>query len=86
MPISQQDFSFVGSAYTAADEFQDRQICINWFLEIDKTQGARTPTALLGTPGLIQVASALGMTTIGQVSTVPAPTILVPLPPPTITG
>jgi hypothetical protein len=61
MPASQQDFNFVGPAYTAADPFQDRQVLVNYYLEVDKTSGAKTPTALLGTPGLIQVASAVGL-------------------------
>jgi hypothetical protein len=59
MPFTQQDFNFVGGAYTAADQFQDRQVCVNWYVEIDKTEGARTPTALLGCPGLVQVAVAV---------------------------
>lgn len=61
MPATQSDFQFVGPAYTAADPYQDRQICVNYYLELDKTPGARVPLALLGTPGLIQVASAVGL-------------------------
>lgn len=61
MQAAQSDFGFVGPTYTAADPYQDRQVCVNWYLEIDKTQGAKTPVALLGTPGLIQVASAVGL-------------------------
>ena len=61
MAATQQDFGFVGAAYTAADPYQDRQVLVNYYLEIDQTQGAKTPTALLGAPGLIQVASAVGL-------------------------
>jgi hypothetical protein len=61
MAVEQKDFAFVGPAYTAADPYQDRQICVNWYVEFDRTAGARTATALLGCPGLIQVASAVGL-------------------------
>lgn len=61
MPTQQNDFGFVGQTYTAPDPYQDRQVCVNWYPEIDKTQGAKTTIALLGTPGLIQVASVVGL-------------------------
>lgn len=61
MSVTQQDFAFVGPAYTPADRYQDGQVCVNWYVEIDKTSGARTVTALLGCPGLIVVASAVGL-------------------------
>lgn len=61
MATTEQDWGFVGPAYTAANPYQDRQVCVNFYVEIDKTQGAKTATALLGTPGLIQVASAVGL-------------------------
>lgn len=57
----QKDFGFVGPAYTAPDPYQARQILINYYLEVTKTPNAKTPTALLGSPGLIQVASAVGL-------------------------
>jgi hypothetical protein len=44
--------NFVGSAYNAAASIQDNQITINWYLEVDKNEGAKTPKALLGAPGL----------------------------------
>lgn len=44
--------NFVGSAYNAAASIQDNQMTINWFLEIDKNDGAKTPKALLSAPGL----------------------------------
>lgn len=61
MQVTQADFSFIGPAYTASNPYQDRQVLVNYFLEVDKTQGAKTPMALLGSPGLIQVASAVGL-------------------------
>lgn len=61
MPATQSDFNFIGPSYTAPNPQQDRQVCVNYYLEIDKTTGAKTPTGLLGTPGLIQVASAVGL-------------------------
>jgi hypothetical protein len=61
MATSQQDFQFVGDAYPAADPRQDCQICVNWYVEISRNEGSKTPTALLGCPGLIQVASAVGL-------------------------
>jgi hypothetical protein len=45
------DFGFVGSAYTAPDPYQDRQKCINWYVEYSQDQKSKTPTALLGCPG-----------------------------------
>lgn len=50
-------FEFVGPAYEAANPLQDCQRCINWFVEIDKTQGAKSPMSLLGSPGLSLLAS-----------------------------
>lgn len=46
------DFGFVGPAYEAANINQDAQRLINWFLEFDKSPGAKEPVGLLGTPGL----------------------------------
>lgn len=45
-------FQLVGPAYEAANPLQDAQRLINWYVEVDKTEGAKTPSALLGTPGL----------------------------------
>lgn len=47
-------FDFIGSAYSAANPMQDDQVCINWYLETDRTSGAKTPKALLGCPGKSQ--------------------------------
>jgi hypothetical protein len=49
------DFGFVGAAYTAPDPFQDRQECINWFVEYSQDGKSKTPTALLGAPGKNEV-------------------------------
>lgn len=46
------DFGFVGGAYEAANPGQDSQELINWYVELDHQPGAKTPTALLGVPGL----------------------------------
>lgn len=52
------DFGFVGEAYEAPMLLQDAQRCINWYCEVseDKTNGSKMPIALLGCPGLQQVA------------------------------
>lgn len=46
------DFGFVGSSYEAADTDQDSQRLINWYVEVSKDGKSKTPTALLGCPGL----------------------------------
>lgn len=46
------DFGFVGAAYTASDPYQDRQDLINWYVEVSQDDKSKTPTALLGCPGL----------------------------------
>jgi hypothetical protein len=45
-------FDFVGTAYEASDPMQDRQVSINWFVETDRNESAKSPIALLGSPGL----------------------------------
>lgn len=52
-------FNFVGQAYEAPMLLQDAQKCVNWYPEISQDQNSKTPIALLGTPGL------LNMLTIG---------------------
>jgi len=42
---------FVGPAYIASNIMQDNQALINWFVEIDQTDGAKVARALLGCPG-----------------------------------
>lgn len=61
MPAIDGDWGFVGPEYTAPNPYQDAQRCINWFPEIDNTKGAKVVIALLGCPGLIQVASVVGL-------------------------
>ena len=51
------DFGFVGPAYQAANPDQDRQVCVNWYVEIDPNKEAKTPTALLSVPGKVSVAT-----------------------------
>ncbi len=46
------DFGFVGQSYTASDPAQDRQQTVNWYTEISQDDKSKTPTALLGCPGL----------------------------------
>lgn len=54
------DFGFVGGDNTLANPFQDRQACINWYVEGSPSKTSKTATALLGCPGLIQLAAAPG--------------------------
>jgi hypothetical protein len=50
-------FSFVGDAYAAANPLQDNQEAINWFVEIDKNSDAKSPIALLSSPGCVSAVS-----------------------------
>ena len=52
-----KDLGFVGPAYQAPMLLQDAETCINWYCEIAESGNAKMPIALLGTPGLRQVAS-----------------------------
>ena len=61
MPSEATDFFFCLDAYSAPNYLQDAQQCINWYPEIDKNPGAKTIIALLGCPGLVQVASVQGL-------------------------
>lgn len=49
------DFGFVGSAYDAPDPYQDSQLLINWYVEYSEDDKSKTPTALLGAPGLLEL-------------------------------
>jgi hypothetical protein len=51
------EFAFVGPSYEAANQLQDAQRLINWFVEIDQNSEAKAPIALLGSPGLITAAN-----------------------------
>jgi hypothetical protein len=46
------DFGFVGASYTAPDPYQDRQRTLNYYPEVSQDDKSKTPTALLGCPGL----------------------------------
>jgi hypothetical protein len=46
------DLGFVGNAYAAPDPYQDSQALINWYVEYSQDDKSKTPTALLGCPGL----------------------------------
>lgn len=46
------DFGFCGQAYEAPDPYQDSQRLINWYLEVSQDDKSKTPTTLLGCPGL----------------------------------
>lgn len=52
------DFGFVGAEDNTANPQQDNQICINWFPEVSPAKNAKVAVALLGCPGLIQLATA----------------------------
>lgn len=54
------DFGFVGGANASASSYQDCQTCINYYPEISPSKNSKVPVALLGAPGLIQVAAAPG--------------------------
>lgn len=49
------EFGFVGPAYEAANPLQDCQRLINWFVETDRNEQAKTPVGLLGVPGLVDL-------------------------------
>jgi hypothetical protein len=53
------DFGFAGGEDVAPNPLQNRQICINFYPEVNK-QDPKEVLALLGTPGLVQVAAAPG--------------------------
>jgi hypothetical protein len=53
------DFGFVGGEDVAPNPAQDRQICINFYPEVNK-QNPKEVLGLLGCPGLVQLVSAPG--------------------------
>lgn len=71
--MAARDFGLVGASYTAPDIYQDNQRTINFYPEIasslyakgeDQGKSAVTPgtvIALLGCPGLLQVATVVGL-------------------------
>lgn len=75
------DFSFVGGEDLTANQFQDQQVCINWFPEATPQKSAKEVTALLGCPGLIQVAAPAGGGAPGnQATSWPKPSSVTNLP------
>jgi hypothetical protein len=52
------DFGFSGGFDMTADSYQDSQICLNYFPEVSPSRSAKVAAALLGAPGLIELASA----------------------------
>lgn len=54
------DFGFVGGEDTAPNPLQDRQVCINWFPEVDPQNDSKEVLGLIGRPGLVQVAAPPG--------------------------
>lgn len=46
------DFGFCGQSYTSADDDQDAQRCVNWYVEVSRDGKSKTQTSLLGCPGL----------------------------------
>jgi len=57
MSFEGEDFGFVGGAYEAPNITQDAQRLINWYVEIDRSPGAKEAIGLLGTAGLNPVIS-----------------------------
>lgn len=57
MAVVEQDFSFVGDWATTVNPYQDRQLLINWYPEIDPNKAAKVVISLLGCPGLLEVAN-----------------------------
>lgn len=54
------DFGFVGSAYDAPDPYQDSQKLVNWYVEYSEDDKSKTPTALIGAPGLQELLNVSG--------------------------
>ncbi len=57
MAFEGDDFGFVGGAYEAPNINQDAQRLVNWYVELDRSPGAKEPVGLLGTAGLNPVIS-----------------------------
>lgn len=54
------DWGFVGGFNQTPNQYQDAQTCINWYPEVSPHETSKEPIALLGRPGLIQLAAAAG--------------------------
>lgn len=61
------DFGLVGQSYTAPDNFQDVQKTLNWYVEVSQDEKSKTPTALLGCPGLNPLFSVAASASGGEV-------------------
>lgn len=53
------DFGFVGGEDVAPNPLQDRQICMDWYPEVNQ-QNPKEVLSLIGRPGLVQLAAAPG--------------------------
>lgn len=51
------EFGFVGAAYEAESIYQDAQVCLNWYPEIDPVKKDRGVISLYPTPGLTTLVS-----------------------------
>ncbi len=49
------DFGFTGGMDATTNQYQDAQVCINWYPEVSPSKGAKMAAALLSAPGLIQL-------------------------------
>lgn len=52
-----RDLGFIGPAYQAPMILQDAETCINFYCEVAESANAKMPVALLGCPGLNEVAN-----------------------------
>jgi hypothetical protein len=75
------DWGFAGGENATPDKYMDSQTCINWYPEVSPNPTSKTAIALLGAPGLIQLAAASGGGAPGnQTSTWPQPASVTNLP------
>lgn len=77
------DFGFAGGFNAPKDTYQDAQTCINWYPEISPAPSSKEAVALLGAPGLVQVAAVPGGGAPGFSDTMtawPAPSSITNLP------
>ncbi len=77
------DFAFGAGSDETANPYQDAQRCINFYPEVSPSKGAKMAVALLGCPGLTQLAAAPGGGAPGFSPTMtawPAPSAVTNLP------
>lgn len=65
------DFTFAAGHDPAPDPYQNTQLCINWYVEVNK-QKPKEALALLACPGLVQLVAAAGGGAPGFTSTMTA--------------